>query len=65
MNAIKSKYAYVLKSIKKDVTLRPKFDKLDNLTYIISGGTRGIGFNIGKKLASLVLVCKILSNLSN
>ena len=53
MNAIKSKYAYVLKSIKKDVTLRPKFDKLDNLTYIISGGTRGIGFNIGKKLASL------------
>lgn len=51
MNSIKSKYAYVLKSIKKDKSLKPIVDNLKDKTYIISGGSRGIGFNIAKNLA--------------
>lgn len=52
MNAMKKNYAFVLKSIKKDKTLKPVVNNLKNKTYIIAGGTRGIGFNIAKKLAS-------------
>lgn len=48
---VKTKYAYVLKSVKKDRSLLPRFESLKNKTYIVSGGTRGIGFNIAKKLA--------------
>ena len=48
---VKTNYAYVLKSIKKDRSLQPHFESLKNKTYIVSGGTRGIGFNIAKKLA--------------
>jgi len=51
MKAIKNNYAYVLKSIKKDRSLQPKIKSLDGLTYVVSGGTRGIGFNIAKNLA--------------
>ena len=51
MNSIKNKYAYVLKSIKKDTSLKPKLSNLNKKTYIISGATRGIGFNIAKNLA--------------
>ena len=51
MQAIKNKYAYVLKSIKKDHTLIPSVKDLTGKTYIISGATRGIGFNIAQKLA--------------
>ena len=51
MKAIKNNYAYVLKSIKKDRTLKPVFENLNNKTYVISGGSRGIGYNIAKKLA--------------
>lgn len=51
MNSIKSKYAYVLKSIKKDLSLKPKLENLNGKTYVISGGSRGIGFNIAKNLA--------------
>lgn len=51
MKAIKNNYAYVLKSIKKDRSLQPKLKSLDGLTYVVSGGTRGIGFNIAKNLA--------------
>ena len=50
MNAIKNQYAYVLKSIKKDTTLIPKISYLSGKTYIVSGASRGIGFNIAKKL---------------
>ena len=50
MNAIKNQYAYVLKSIKKDTTLIPKVSYLSGKTYIVSGASRGIGFNIAKKL---------------
>lgn len=48
---MKKNYAFVLKSIKKDTTLRADLTKLKNKTYIVSGGTRGIGYNIAKKLA--------------
>lgn len=51
MTSMKKHFAYVLKSIKKDRTLIPKLRDFENKTYIVSGGTRGIGFNIGKKLA--------------
>tara|TARA_B100001287_G_C22677634_1_gene528532 strand:- start:54 stop:968 length:915 start_codon:yes stop_codon:yes gene_type:complete len=50
---IKNKYAYVLKSIKKDLTLKPKLNDLTGRCYLISGGTRGIGFNIAKNLAKI------------
>ena len=53
MNAIKNKYTYVLKSIKKHRFLKPKLTDLSGKTYVISGGTRGIGLSIGKHLASL------------
>ncbi len=53
MNAIKSKYTYVLKSIKKQKFLKPKLTNLSGKTYVISGGTRGIGLSIGKHLTAL------------
>lgn len=53
MNSIKSKYAYVLKSMKKDTSLKPLFTNLNNKTYVISGGTRGVGLSIAKSLASI------------
>ena len=53
MNAIKNKYTYVLKSIKKNINLRPVFNNLKNKTYVISGGTRGVGLEIAKSLSSL------------
>ena len=52
MNSVKNNYAFVLKSIKKDKTLLPCVKSLKNKTYIVSGATRGIGFNIAQKLAS-------------
>lgn len=51
MSAFKNSYAFVLKSIKKDKTLKPVVDTLKNKTYIIAGSTRGIGLNIATKLA--------------
>jgi citronellol/citronellal dehydrogenase len=51
MNQIRKQYAYVLKSIKKDVSLKPRYKSLKNKTYIVAGASRGIGFNIAKKLA--------------
>lgn len=51
MNAVKNAKGYVLKSIKKDKTLAPVTSTLQGKTYIVAGGTRGIGFNIAKKLA--------------
>ena len=51
MNSIKKNYAFILKSIKKDHTLKPVVENLKGKTYIVSGASRGIGFNIAKKLA--------------
>ena len=53
MNSIRNRYAYVLKSIKKDHTLYPKYYNLNNKNYVISGGTRGVGLSIAKSLSSL------------
>ena len=51
MSYMKSKYFFALKSMQKDLTLKPVLNNLNGRTYIISGGTRGIGFNIAKTLA--------------
>ncbi len=51
MNSIKNNYAFVLKSIKKNKTISSDLTSLKNKTFIIVGGSRGIGFNIAKKLA--------------
>lgn len=51
MKLVKNNYAFVMKSIKKDRTLTPVRENLKNRTYIVAGGTRGIGYNIAKKLA--------------
>lgn len=51
MNSIKKNYAFVLKSIKKDKTLKSVTDTLKNKNYIVAGGSRGIGYDIAKKLA--------------
>ena len=51
MNNFKNSYTYVLKSIKKDLTLQPVIKDFIGKTYIVSGGTRGIGFYISRLLA--------------
>tara|TARA_A100001015_G_scaffold316947_1_gene432545 strand:- start:415 stop:1326 length:912 start_codon:yes stop_codon:yes gene_type:complete len=53
MSKFKKGYAFVLKSIKKDTSLKPILPDLSGKSYLISGGTRGIGLAIGKKLSSL------------
>ncbi|MBI96555.1 hypothetical protein CL656_05365 [bacterium] len=50
MNSIKSKYVYVLKSIKKDKSISPNLLSLSGKTFIITGSSNGIGLNIAKKL---------------
>ena len=50
MNQFKKSYTFVMKSVKKDKTLIPFREVLNEKTYIIAGGSRGIGFNIAKKL---------------
>ena len=37
INSIKNKYAYVLKSIKKDTSLKPIMKDLTGKTYLVSG----------------------------
>jgi len=49
----KSVYSYVLKSVKKNQTLRPILSDLKDKTFLVSGGTRGIGLAIAKKISSL------------
>ena len=48
---MKNTYAFVLKSIKKDTSISKNLDTLKNKTFLVSGGTRGIGYNIARKLA--------------
>ena len=53
MNSVKNKFSYVLKSIKKDVSLKPVLNDLSGKTYVISGASRGIGLSIAKKISIL------------
>lgn len=58
-------YGYVLKSIKKDKSLLPISTNLENKTYVIAGGTRGIGLAIGKSLSKLGANIVILGKTKN
>lgn len=64
MNA--STYAYILKSIKKNKHLVPTYKTLHDKTFIITGGSNGIGFNMAKKLAlkgaNVVITGKSINN---
>jgi citronellol/citronellal dehydrogenase len=51
MASLKQGYAFVLKSIKKDKSLKPIVESLKDKTYIVSGSTRGVGLSIATKLA--------------
>lgn len=53
MNSIKNNFTYVLKSVKKDISLTPVLENLNNKTYLISGASRGIGLSIAKKISNL------------
>lgn len=50
MNNFKKSYGYVLQNIKKNKDLINSTKSIQNKTFVISGGTRGIGFNIAEKL---------------
>lgn len=49
----KNQFAYVLKSIRKNPALKPILPNLENKNYLISGGTRGIGYSIADHLVGL------------
>lgn len=50
MNTFKNSYGYVLKNIKKNTKLIKTAKSIKGKTFVIAGGTRGIGFHIGKAL---------------
>ena len=50
MNNFKNTYGYVLKNIKKNTKLIESSKCIKGKTFVIAGGTRGIGFHIGKAL---------------
>jgi len=50
MNNFKQSYGYVLKNIKKNKELIKSTKSIQGKTFVIAGGTRGIGFSIGKSL---------------
>ena len=49
----KNQFAYVLKSIRKNPSLKPILPNLKDRSYLISGGTRGIGYSIADHLVGL------------
>ena len=49
----KNQFAYVLKSIRKNPSLKPILPDLKNRSYLVSGGTRGIGYSIADHLTGL------------
>lgn len=65
MISVKNQYAFVLKSIKKDLALMPKTPYLNGKTYIISGASRGIGLNIAEKLVKKGANVTIVGKTSN
>ena len=50
MNNFKQAYGYVLKNVKKNTKLIKTAKSIKGKTFVIAGGTRGIGFYIGKAL---------------
>lgn len=50
MKNLKQAYGFVLKNIKKNTKLTSTTQCIKGKTFVIAGGTRGIGFNIGKAL---------------
>ena len=50
MKNLKQAYGFVLKNIKKNTKLTSTTKCIKGKTFVIAGGTRGIGFNIGKAL---------------
>lgn len=50
MKNLKQAYGFVLKSIKKNTKLTESSKCIKGKTFVIAGGTRGIGFHIGKSL---------------
>ena len=50
MKNLKQAYGFVLKSIKKNTKLTESSKCIKGKTFVIAGGTRGIGFHIGKAL---------------
>jgi citronellol/citronellal dehydrogenase len=53
MQSVKKNFSYVLKSIKKDTSLKPILNDLQGKTYVVSGASRGIGLSIAKKISEL------------
>ena len=53
MKSVKKNFTYVLKSFKKDKTLKPVLEDLYGKTYLVSGASRGIGLSIAKKISNL------------
>ena len=52
MSAFRGSSAYVMKSILKNKDLKPKLNTLCGMTFIISGGTRGIGFSMAREIVN-------------
>lgn len=50
MKNLKQAYGFVLKNIKKNTKLTESSKCIKGKTFVIAGGTRGIGFHIGKSL---------------